>query len=97
MINPKLGDKVLSSSTDTKLVEFKTQMDTSTNASENGGEKKKSSEQDEEEDMTEPSSEKNKSSLCEWKFFAEKDDEFKAGFRIQLTLHKVKQNKTNQL
>lgn len=73
IINPKLGDKVLSSSTDSKLVEFKSR-----------SEKKKG------DDMNgEDESSNEKKAPCEWKFYSEKEEEFKNGFRVQLTHHKV--------
>ena len=74
IINPKLGDKVLSSSTDSKLVEFKSR-----------SEKKKVDEMNDEEESND-----EKKAACEWKFYSEKEEEFKNGFRIQLTYHKVK-------
>lgn len=84
IINPKLGDKVLVSNTDSKLAEYRTQVETT------GGEKEEEAAKNgDDEDDEKPSEEKSKKAPCEWKFFPENSNEYKSGFRIQLTHQKV--------
>lgn len=88
IINPKLGDKIITSNTDTKLSEFRVQVET------NGSESTKKQD-DEVDDEDESPSAKAKAdsqkSPCDWKFYKEQanDELYNTGHRIQITHHKV--------
>lgn len=85
IINPKCGDKVISSSTDGKIAEYCAQFEKfDQSKSINGNES--------DNDALDKKKVEVKKPPCSWKFFNEKknDPNFIQGFRIQITHQKVK-------
>ncbi|CAF0970525.1 unnamed protein product [Brachionus calyciflorus] len=85
IVNPKCGDKVLSSNTDSKLADYSSLHEQNDNSA-------KGNESDDESEDKKKS--ETKKPPCTWKFFHDKknDPNFKAGFRIQLTHQKPVKN-----
>lgn len=89
IINPKLGDKVIASNTDSKLAEYKEELD------QNGPQESANGNESNDEDV-ENGKKDSKKPPCTWKFFTDKKNDplFKQGYRIQLTHQKVFFRKT---
>jgi hypothetical protein len=90
IINPKVGDRVLSNNTDEKLSELNGKMEASlkeTSAVSNGN----NSNSDEEEDDPSKQPSAAKSAPCTWKFYLDQKNDalYKIGHRILLTYQKV--------
>jgi hypothetical protein len=83
IINPKLGDKVVSSETDSRISEFRNQSES---------EEKNAKSSAAEAEAEAESSAGAASSPCEWKFYKEQanDEIYNNGHRIMLTHQKVK-------
>ncbi len=83
IINPKVGDRVLSNNTDEKMNELSARMEATEK------ENKTVSNNSEDEDETKQAS--SKTPPCTWKFYLDKknDNLYKIGHRIVLTFLKV--------
>ena len=90
IINSKVGDKILSSNTDSLLSQFCADFESAQAPVEQVNGKKPSKEKTDEL-TNEKEDTSSKSSPCVWKFYQDKkNDEFhKIGYRVQLTLQKV--------
>ncbi len=84
IINPKVGDRVLSNNTDEKLNELSAKMEVTDKEN-----KTVSNNSDDEEDESKLAA--SKTSPCTWKFYLDKknDDLYKIGHRLALTFQKV--------
>lgn len=89
IINPKLGDKVLSSNTDSKLAEYKSQMEENSNEKTTKNGAGEDDAEDNEGGEKKSSSSSSSAPPCDWKFYTESSNEYKTGFRIELTHRKV--------
>lgn len=86
IVNPKCGDKVISSNTDGKIAEYSAHF-------EKFDQSKTTNENESDNEVSDKKKVEIKKPPCSWKFFNEKknDPNFAQGFRIQITHHKVKQ------
>lgn len=82
IINPKLGDRIISSNTDSKMSEYNSAFEQNEKVNQKG-------------ETSKDDNSKN-SSPCTWKFYPEKknDELYNQGYRLELTHQKVIKNLT---